>query len=311
MLRVRRYYGVHTTEVTNVKTMLVVNPHAGRQNILREIRKVRQILAESGREVTVVRTETAAQAARVIRRSFAEQSENLICCGGDGTLSRTVSEVLKAGQTLPLGYIPAGSTNDFASSLGLSKVPAKAAKQIAEGAPKLLDAGRIGRRHFIYVASFGAFTRTSYCTDQKRKNALGHWAYVLEGVKELPNIKSYTVRAETAEGAVYEGDYIFGSLSNSTSFGGLIRLNPRDVDLSDGRLELLLVKAPRNPGEWGRILFSLLNGNFDRDLITFVHTSGVKFYCQRPMPWSLDGEFAPGGGVMEAQALPRAVQLYY
>lgn len=309
-MRVRRYYRVRTIGVANVKTMLVVNPHAGRQNILRELRKVQRVLAESGREVTVVRTETAEQAARVIRRSFAEQPETLICCGGDGTLSRTVSEVLKAGETLPLGYIPAGSTNDFASSLGLSRVPEKAAKQIVEGAPRLLDAGRIGRRHFVYVASFGAFTRTSYCTDQKRKNTLGHWAYVLEGMKELPEIKSYPVRAETAEGDIYEGNYIFGSLSNSTSFGGLVRLNPEEVDLSDGKLELMLVKAPRNPGEWGRILFSLLNRNFDRELITFVHTSGVKFYCQRPMPWSLDGEFAPGSGLMEAEALPRAIQLY-
>ena len=293
-----------------MKTMVVVNPHAGRQNILREIRKVRQILAESGKEVTVVRTETAEQAARVIRRSFTERPEILICCGGDGTLSRTVSEVLRAGKTLPLGYIPAGSTNDFASSLGLSKVPAKAAKQIAEGAPRLLDAGRIGRRHFVYAATFGAFTRTSYCTDQKRKNALGHLAYVLEGMKELPEIRAWPVRAETAEGEIYEGDYIFGALSNSTSFGGIVRLNPGEVDLSDGKFELMLVKAPRNPGEWGRILFSLLNGKYDRELISFAHTSKVRFFCQKPMPWSLDGEFAPGGGLLEAEALPRAIQLY-
>ena len=294
-----------------MKTVLVVNPHAGRQNILREIRKVQEILAENGREVTVIRTETAEQAAEVIRSSFTEQPEILICCGGDGTLSMTVSEMLKSGKTLTLGYIPSGSTNDFASSLGLSKVPVKAARQIAEGSPKLLDAGRIGRRHFIYVASFGAFTRTSYSTAQKRKNSLGHFAYVLEGIKELPSIRSYSVRVETAEGEIYEGNYIFGSLSNSTSFGGIVKLDPGRVDLSDGKLELMLVKTPRNLPEWGRVIFSLLRGKYDRELITFVHTAKVKFICQEPMPWSLDGEYAPGGGLIEAEALPRAVKLYY
>ena len=294
-----------------MKTVLVVNPHAGRRNILREIKRVQQVLTESGREVTVVRTETVEQAAEVIRSSFAEPPETLICCGGDGTLNRTVSEVLKAGKVLPLGYIPAGSTNDFASSLGLSKVPVKAARQIAEGVPRMLDAGRFGKRHFIYVASFGAFTRTSYCTAQRRKNVLGHLAYVLEGIKELPAIRPYSVRVETAEGDVYEGKYIFGSLSNSTSFGGIVRLDPHKVNLSDGKLELMLVKAPRNLREWGSVLFSLLGGNFDRELITFVHTTKAKFFCQEPMPWSLDGEFAPGGGRIEVEALPRAVQLYY
>ena len=294
-----------------MKAVLVVNPHAGRRKILRELRKVQNVLSENGKEVTVVRTETARQAAQVIRASFTEQPELLICCGGDGTLSRTVNEVLKAGKTVPLGYIPSGSTNDFASSLGLSREPVKAAKQIAEGVPRMLDAGRFGKRHFIYVASFGAFTRTSYRTAQKRKNSLGHLAYLLEGMKELPKLKSYAVRVETAEGDVYEGNYIFGSLSNSTSFGGVVKLDRDKVDLSDGKLELMLVKAPRKLSEWGRVVHSLLKGNFDPELITFVHTSKAKFICQEPMPWSLDGEYAPGSGLIEAEALPHAVQMYY
>ena len=294
-----------------MKTVLVVNPHAGRQNILREIQKVRKILAESGREVTVVRTETAEQAAEVIRSSIQEPPDTLICCGGDGTLSSTVSEMLKAGKTLPLGYIPSGSTNDFASSLGLSKVPARAARQIAEGIPRTLDAGRMGRRHFVYVASFGAFTQTSYTTAQRLKNSLGHLAYVLEGIKELPHLKSYPVRVETAEGEVYEGNYIFGALSNSTSVGGIVKLDPGRVDLSDGKLELMLVKTPRNLPECGRVIRSILGGKFDGELITFVHTAKAKFTCQEPMPWSLDGEYAPGGGSVEVEALPQAIRLYY
>lgn len=294
-----------------MKTVILVNPHAGRQNILKEIDGVKAVLEESGREVAVVQTESAEQAAEAIASFLKEPLETLICCGGDGTLSQTVSEVLKHGGTVPLGYIPAGSTNDFASSLGIAKEPVKAARQIAEGSPKALDVGSFGERNFIYVASFGAFTQTSYTTTQSLKNSLGHLAYVLEGIKELPAIKSYPVRAETAEGGVYEGSYIFGSLSNSTSFGGIVKLDPGKVDLSDGKFELTLVKTPRNLLELNRIIFSLLGGKYDEELITFVHTAGAKFTCAEPMPWSLDGEYASGGFEVETAVLPQAVRLYY
>lgn len=294
-----------------MKTVVVVNPHAGRQNILREIEEVRKILKESGREVFTVKTESARQAEAVIRSSLEEKPETLICCGGDGTLSEMVAEVLKAGASVPVGYIPAGSTNDFASSLGLSKEPGKAARQIVEGCPKPLDAGRFGERYFIYVASFGAFTQSSYSTTQSLKNSLGHLAYILEGIKELPTLKSYQVKVETAEGEVYEGDYVFGALSNSTSFGGIVKLDSGKVDLSDGKLELTLVKMPRNLLELNRVIFSLMSGKYDEEMITFVHTAGAKFTCAEPMPWSLDGEYAFGGEQVEAAVLPQALQMYY
>lgn len=294
-----------------VKTIVVVNPHAGRQNILREIDEVQRILEESGREVVTVKTENAEQAEAVIRASLEEKPETLICCGGDGTLSQMVSEVLKAEVTVPIGYIPAGSTNDFANSLGLPKEPGKAARQIAEGSLRALDAGRFGERYFVYVASFGAFTQSSYSTTQSLKNSLGHLAYILEGIKELPTLKSYQVKVETAEGEVFEGDYIFGSLSNSTSFGGIVKLDSGKVDLADGKLELTLVKMPRNLLEMNRVIFSLMSGKYDEEMITFVHTRGAKFTCAEPMPWSLDGEYASGGEQVEAEALPQALQLYY
>jgi len=294
-----------------MKTVIVVNPHAGRQNILKEIENVEKVFAESGGDVAVVRTESAEQASLVIQKAVSEQPDRLVCCGGDGTLNETVGRLLEAGTDVALGYIPAGTTNDFASSLGIPKEPVKAARHILESQPKALDVGRFGDRHFIYVASFGAFTQSSYNTTQSLKNSLGHLAYVIEGIKELPALKSYQVRAETDEGEVYEGDYLFGALSNSTSFGGIIKLDPDKVDLADGKLELTLVKMPRNLLELNRIIFSLMSGKYDEELITFVHTGGAAFTCAEPMPWSLDGEYAAGGGQVRAEALPQAIRMYY
>lgn len=293
-----------------MKTIVVVNPNAGRQSILREIDDVEKIFAKFG-ETTIEQTESAQQAAQVIARAADGHADRLVCCGGDGTLSKTVERLIESGAEIPLGYIPAGTTNDFASSLGLPREPARAAQHITSIVPKPLDVGRFGDRHFIYVASFGAFTQSSYSTTQSLKNSLGHLAYILEGIKELPLIKSYQVRVETNEGESFEGEYLFGALSNSTSFGGIIKLDPAKVELADGKFELTLVKKPKNLHELNKIMFSLMSGKYDEDLITFVHTSGASFTCAEPMPWSLDGEYAEGGTKVKAEALPGRIRMYY
>lgn len=290
---------------------ILVNPHAGKQNILKEIDTVKAVFEESGAEVSVIRTESAEQAGEAIQQAVAGQPDLLICCGGDGTLSETVGQVLDTGKPVPLGYIPAGTTNDFAVSLGIPKDPVKAARHLLLQEPKPLDVGKFGDRKFIYVASFGAFTQSSYQTAQSMKNALGHLAYVIEGLKELPELKEYHVRAETAEGEVCEGDYVFGAVSNSTSFGGIVRLDPEKVDLSDGLLELILVKMPKNLLELNRVALSLMSGKFDEEFITFLHTRKAAFTCEEPMAWSLDGEFAPGGKSVDIEVLPQAIRLYY
>lgn len=294
-----------------MKTVLLVNPHAGKQNILKEIAGVREILETGGGSAAVIETENPQQAARAIEKAVQEKPDALICCGGDGTLSETVEQVLKAGADVALGYIPAGTTNDFAASLGIPKDPLKGARHFLEKEPRPLDVGRFENRHFVYVASFGAFTKSSYNTTQSLKNSLGHLAYVIEGIKELPDLKSYQVRVETQEGGVYEGEYLFGAVSNSTSFGGIIKLDPEKVDLADGKFELTLVKMPKNLLELNKILFSLMSGKYDGELITFVHTKKAAFTCAEPMPWSLDGEYAAGGERVETEVLPQAVRMYY
>lgn len=290
---------------------LMVNPNAGRKMILRSLGEVIQVFTGRGDAVTVIETQGPEQAAKVIERSVAAKPDLLICCGGDGTLSDTVSHIVKSGAKVPLGYIPTGTTNDFAASLGLSKDPVRAAQQIAESTAKPLDVGRFEDRDFIYVASFGAFTQSSYTTTQSLKNSLGHLAYVIEGIKELPVLKSYEVRVETAEGGVYEGEYLFGSMSSSTSFGGIVKLDPAKVDLTDGKFELTLVKTPKNLQELNRILVSLMSGKFDEEVITFVQTRQAVFTCAQPMPWSLDGEYAAGDDRVTISAQQQAISLHY
>lgn len=293
-----------------MKTVIIVNPHAGKQVILKKLEEVQKVFEDAGAEVIVERTENPQQAEQCVRRAVSSQADVLVCCGGDGTLSETVSFLLEEKSDMPLGYIPAGTTNDFAASLHIPKEPVKAAQRIAGGNPRILDVGSFGDRKFIYVASFGAFTQSSYSTSQNQKNSLGHFAYVLEGIKELPDLKSYHVKVETAEGESRKGEYIFGAVSNSTSFGGMIKLDPGKVDMSDGKFELTLVKTPKNLLELNRVLFSLMSGKYDDELITFLHTEKAVFSCEEPMPWSLDGEYASGGERVEVRVLPQAVRIF-
>ena len=295
-----------------MKFRILVNPNAGRQVVLRELHSIYRAFAgeENKNEVVMELTVNSAHAAEALDRAIGSRPDTLVCCGGDGTLSATVDRLLKSGEEIKLGYIPAGSTNDFANFLGLPKEPAEAADLIVDGEAKPIDTGRFGERHFIYVASFGAFTQTSYATTQNLKNSLGHLAYIIEGIKELPQLKSYAVRAETAEGGVYEGEYLFGALSNSTSLGGIIKMSAEKVDPADGLFELALVKKPKSLYELNRILLALMGGQVDEELITFVHTAGAAFACAEPMPWSLDGEYVSGGTDVRAEVLPGALKLF-
>ncbi len=295
-----------------MKFRILVNPNAGRQVVLRELHSIYRAFAgeENKNEVVMELTVNSAHAAEALDRAIRAKPDTLVCCGGDGTLSATVDRLLRSGEEVKLGYIPAGSTNDFANFLGLPKEPAEAADLIVDGEAKPIDAGRFGERHFIYVASFGAFTQTSYATTQNLKNSLGHLAYIIEGIKELPQLKSYAVRAETAEGGVYEGEYLFGALSNSTSLGGIIKMSAEKVDPADGLFELALVKKPKSLYELNRILLALMGGQVDEELITFVHTAGAAFACAEPMPWSLDGEYVSGGTDVRAEVLPGALKLF-
>ena len=228
--------------------------------------------------------------------------------GGDGTFNEVVSGVIQSGHRVPIGYIPAGSTNDFASSLEIPKNILAAARDVVNGEPVSFDVGSFNGRNFSYVASFGAFTKASYATPQNVKNALGHLAYILEGINSISSIRNEHMIIE-ADGQVYEDDYIFGAISNSTSLAGILTLNPKFVDMSDGRFELLLVKAPKDLMDLAEIVYMLNSQNYESNRLVFINGSEFKIHADKNTSWSLDGEYQEGCEEIEVRNLHHAIEL--
>lgn len=207
-----------------------------------------------------------------------------------------------------LGYLAQGSTNDFASSLHISNKPAVAAAAIAKASPRQLDIGRWNSRRFVYVASFGAFTRSSYSAPQAAKNALGHFAYILEGMKDLNTLRPYQVRL-TADGEVLDGEYLFGAVCNSTSIGGLMKLDPERVVLDDGKFEMLLIPNPKTPQDLQNLVLALLEQHYDREGLVFRHVSSIHLETEQDLPWSLDGEYAASVPVVDIENRQRSLTM--
>ena len=253
--------------------------------------------------------EVAKLATQITADATPKSPKHLVVLGGDGTFNETVSGVLKSGRDLPVGYIPAGSTNDFAASLHLSNDPLQAARDIVDGQPKRLDIGRFGNRYFSYIASFGAFTRTSYTTPQNLKNALGHTAYMLSSIQEISQIRSHSLRFALSDGSIIEDKFLFGAISNSTSVGGILTLAPDRVDMADGRLELLLIRAPKNLLELGECVRALQQKTYNCEMITFLSTDSLTVSTPEDLCWTIDGEQEPGHTETEISCLHHAIQV--
>lgn len=289
------------------KLLFLVNPNAGQRRVNKSLTDIIGIFNEGGYEVTVFLTNGPGSGTQIVQER-AKDYDLVVCAGGDGTLNETVTGVLRAGAVCPVGYIPCGSTNDFASTLKLSTDVVQAAKDIMMGAPVEYDVGRWGDRYFVYIASFGAFTRVSYTTPQNLKNALGHLAYVLSGIQELPQIRNIPIRLEL-DGEALEGEYLFGAVSNSTSVGGLLTINPRLVDLRDGKFEVMLVRMVRDTAELAECVAALQNQTYDCAAITFRSVSRLTVHQSPELDWTLDGERAEGSETITIQNLHRAVRL--
>lgn len=264
------------------------------------------IMGQHGYEVTVQLTQYRGHATQLA--AAAQGYDRIACAGGDGTLNEVICGLVKRENPIPLGYIPCGSTNDFGSSMNLPKNITAAAENVVIGEPKGVDIGQFGDRYFSYVASFGAFTRASYSAPQNVKNVLGHFAYILEGIKDLSSIKAEHVRVET-EDAVYEDDYILGAVTNSLSVAGIITLNANLVSMNDGKFEIMLIRYPRNAIQLNQIIQSLLSQNYNNEMMTFISTERAVFYANPALPWTLDGERADGADRIEAVNLHEAVQI--
>ena len=289
------------------KLLFLMNPNAGQRKANKHLPEIISLFNHYGYEVTVFMTTGPGSGVGIVEPR-AEQYDLIVCAGGDGTLNEAISGVLRSGSNCPIGYIPCGSTNDFAATLKLSTDVMKAALDIMEGSPVEYDVGRFGDRYFSYIASFGALTQVSYSTPQTMKNALGHLAYVLSGITALPQIRSIPMALEL-DGVPVEGKYIFGAVSNSTSVGGVLTLNPRLVDLCDGKFEVMLVRLPKDPAELAQCVTALQNGTYDCAAITYRSVSSLTIRQDPAVAWTLDGERADGAQTIRIENLHRAIRL--
>ena len=271
------------------KLLLIINPVAGRNQAQADLFKMVRVFAEHDCEVTVYPTRGPQDCTRKVLAD-AGRFDLVVCCGGDGTLNEMVSGMMQREEPVPMGYIPLGSTNDFAASLHLPSHVEEAALRCVEGTAFHMDVGSLNDRYFNYIAAFDAFTEASYATPQQIKNALGHLAYILEGVKSLGRLQPIHVRI-TADGETFEEDYLFGAVTNTVSLGGVLRLDPSRVLLDDGMYELLLVKNPQNPTEAQAMLSALMLQNYDGPLVRMLRASDILFESNHEISWTIDGEF--------------------
>ena len=290
------------------KMLFIMNPYSGTRRANRYLADIITLFNRADYEVNIHMTAGPGDAT-LFAETHALDVDLVVCCGGDGTLNETITGMIRCGAAAPIGYIPAGSTNDFAASLKLSTNIMQAAQDILEGEAVVYDVGRFCDRYFSYVASFGAFTKSSYATPQSIKNMLGHTAYVLEGISELSQIRPFHVKMEL-EDEIVEDDFLFGCISNSTSIGGILTLDPKLVDMADGYLEVFLVRAPRNLTEISECIQALQNQRYnDCAMITFGPARHVQITAEADMPWTLDGEKFDGQENIEVENLHHAIRL--
>ena len=290
--------------------LFVMNPYAGIRRAARFLPDILAVFNRADYEVITYMTDATGDAYRMVKE-HCHGMDLVVCSGGDGTLNETVSGMLDAGEDIPIGYIPSGSTNDFASSLKLSLNTVQAATDIVEGTPVPYDVGRFGDRYFAYVASFGAFTRVSYNTPQYVKNALGHTAYLLGGISELSQLRKLHIRIDLDD-EIIEDDFLFGAISNSTSVGGVLTLDPSQVDMGDGLFEILLVRAPHSLAEIPECIAAVQNQKYnDCKMITFCSASRLKIFADETMAWTLDGEKFDGAREIQVNNLHQAIRLVH
>lgn len=286
------------------KVLIIFNPLSGTKLSKRHIADIVDMYCKAGYVCTVHATQRQNDATEVVF-ALAQDYDRIVCIGGDGTLNEVLSGLLKGGHNCKIGYVPTGSTNDFANSLGIQKNVLKSAKATIEGKEQKIDIGSFNNRYFSYVASFGAFTKASYTTPQNIKNALGHTAYLLEGIKEIANIKPIHMKLCIGNETL-EDDYIFGAISNSTSLGGILTLKSDVVDMNDGLLEILLIKAPKNIIELNECIAALTTQNYNSRMLEFRSTSEVKIHCEADVEWALDGEYEKGSREIIIKNIPDA-----
>ena len=290
------------------KMLFVFNPKAGKGKIKTHLLDIVDIFSSHNYEI-IIRSTQAPRDAYEKAKEYADSVDLIVCSGGDGTLDEVVTGIMEVDSSVPIGYIPAGSTNDFANSLFMPKNMTKVAEMIMEEELYHCDIGRFNQKTFAYVAAFGLFTDVSYETDQDLKNVLGHVAYVLEGVKRLFDIKSYHMKVSSEEVQV-EDDFIVGMITNSRSVGGFKNLTGKNVDMNDGFFEVTLIVHPKNPLQLQEIMTALVMAEDNTDMIYSFKTRQLTIETDEEVPWTLDGEFGGNHSYVEIENRHKALKLY-
>ena len=270
------------------KLLFVFNPKSGMGLIKNNLLDIVDIMVKAGYEPTVYPTQARGDATRKVKEDGARY-DRIVCSGGDGTLDEVVTGMREADLHMPLGYIPAGSTNDFARTLGISNDMVKAAKIAVGDHIFPCDVGQFNEDTFIYIAGFGLFTEISYETPQELKNIFGHAAYILSAARSLAAIPSYLMQVE-ANGEVIQDRFIYGMITNSVSVAGFKGLTGKDVKLDDGEFEVTLVKSPTNPIELTEIIEYLTGLISETSMVYSFKTSDIQIRSRSSVSWTMDGE---------------------
>lgn len=273
------------------KVFLIYNAAAGKRKVSQELEPIITALTQKGCLVTAYPVLKESPCERILQKAYS-MYDAVVCCGGDGTLHHTVDMMLHLPSNLPIGYLPFGSTNDFAASLGLKQSVEKNCEAIAKFTPRPLDIGRFNDQSFCYVAAFGMFTDVSYETPQAAKNLWGHFAYIIEGMRRL-NLSQGWKAVVHVDDRVLEGEFWYGSVSNATYIGGMAVPDQNSVQMDDGLFEVMLIRKPQSLMELHRLAGSLLNQKSDNDLLYLYKARNVHFLFEQPTPWTLDGEAGP------------------
>lgn len=290
------------------KLLFIYNPHAGKELLRPRVSDIVDIFVKAGYEVTIYPTQAYRDAYRKVREYDPEEYDLVVCSGGDGTIDEVVSGMMKRKKRNPIGYIPTGTTNDFANSLHIPKGLLKAADNAVNGVVFPCDVGRFNKGTFVYIAAFGLFTDVSYETDQAMKNVLGHIAYLLEGAKRIFNVPSYRVKV-SHDGEEFEDEFIFGMVTNSRSVGGFRNMVGKQVVFDDGLFEVTLIKKPKNPIELQEIIAALLIEQIDTKYMYTFKTGYISFESLEEIPWTLDGEFGGEHDYVEIENMKQQLKI--
>lgn len=290
------------------KMLFIYNPRAGKSQIRSNLLDMIDIFVKAGYEVTAYPTQAQGDGIKAVTERQIGYYDMIACSGGDGTLDEVVTGMMQCEKRLPIGYVPAGTTNDFAGSLGIPRSMEKAARVIVDGRSFRCDVGGFNENIFVYIAAFGLFTDVSYETRQDMKNVLGHMAYVLEGMRKLSKVKSYALKVTSGD-KVIKGDFIFGMITNSLSVGGFKKITGDNVKLDDGVFEVTLIRRPGNPVELNTIMAALLNRNINTDLMECFTASDLQIESEEEIAWTLDGEFGGRHSRAEIRNYKQALEI--